>query len=208
MQKNKTEIVIVVDRSGSMGAIREDMEGGIKGFITEQQKLEGETRITYCQFDTEYELVFENKIAADVKDIAIVPRGMTALVDAVGRSINEVGERLAKTDKKDRPEKVIFLVITDGMENSSRELSAEKVKEMVQHQEDEYNWEFVFLGSNIDAVAVGATMGFQQKGSMTYDSNTVGVTNALNSVTCYASTTRSGMKASFSAEDRTAASKG
>lgn len=147
--KNLTEIVAILDRSGSMGALRAETIGGFNNFVEEQKKAEGEARLTLVQFDDQYQIDYEGK---DVKEISpldestYIPRGMTALYDAVGKTMITLGERLAKLDEDKRPGQVIVLIITDGQENSSREYAGDKLREMIAHQEEKYNWTFVFLG--------------------------------------------------------------
>jgi hypothetical protein len=147
--KNLTEIVAILDRSGSMGALRAETIGGFNNFVEEQKKAEGIARITLVQFDDKYQIDYEGK---DVKEVpaldesTYVPRGMTALYDAVGKTMITLGERLAKLDEDKRPGQVVVLIITDGLENSSKEYAGDKLREMITHQEEKYNWTFVFLG--------------------------------------------------------------
>lgn len=148
MKKGLCEIIVVLDRSGSMESIKHDMEGGFDNFIAEQKKFDGECKVSLYQFDTEYEAVYEGRDLASVPKCKLVPRGGTALLDALGRTINAVGARFGSEVEWDRPEKVVVLVITDGHENSSREFSYRKIKEMVNTQETNYNWKFVYLGAD------------------------------------------------------------
>ena len=149
-QENLTEIVCIVDRSGSMDAIRKDAQGGFDAFIEEQQKEPGEATVTLAQFDDKYEMVWENKPLVEIKkgDYLLMPRGMTALLDAVGKTVRSVGERLDRTDEDKRPAKVIVTIITDGHENHSKEYKREQIMEMINHQRDKYKWEFLFLAAN------------------------------------------------------------
>ncbi len=165
MNLNLTDITLVVDRSGSMQEIQSDAEGGVNAFIQEQSKHEGEALLTLVQFDTEYEFVHRGLPISQVPHYHLLPRGGTALLDAVGRAISETGQRLAKMNEADRPGLVVVVVMTDGEENSSREFSKEKVKEMTEHQQQVYNWQFIFLGANQDAFAEAGKMGFDRGGS-------------------------------------------
>jgi hypothetical protein len=150
--KNYTDLNIILDRSGSMSSIANDMVGGIKTFLDKEKETGDDTKVSFYQFDDQYEAVFIDKdIKEDIK-IDLLPRGSTALLDALGRTIVSVGEKLSKLDEKDRPNRVLFLVITDGYENASREFSSEDVKEKVKHQREKYAWDFVFLGAGEDAV--------------------------------------------------------
>ena len=164
MRPDLTDITLVVDRSGSMQAIRLDAEGGVNAFIAEQAKEPGEALLTLVQFDTEYEFVHRGAPIRQVPEYQLVPRGMTALLDAVGRAINETGERLAKMDEADRPGLVVFVVMTDGEENSSKEFSKAQIKQMIQHQQEKYQWHFTFLGANQDAFAEAAAIGVYADG--------------------------------------------
>ena len=168
MRSDLTDITLVVDRSGSMSNVKEDAEGGVNSFITSQAKEPGEALLTLVQFDTEYEFVHKGVPIAEVPAYELHPRGMTALLDAVGRGINETGERLAGINESDRPGLVIFVVMTDGLENSSREFSKSQLKEMVDRQQRGYNWQFTFLGANQDAFAEAGDMGFHAAGVANY----------------------------------------
>jgi uncharacterized protein YegL len=159
--KNKTELVLVVDRSGSMATIQDDAQGGINSFIKEQKLAKGEATLTLCQFDTEYEFVEKSTPIQDVKPYKLMPRGGTALNDAIGRTINETGQRLAALPEEERPALVIFLVVTDGEENSSREFTGPQIKEMIEHQKNKYNWNFNFLGTEESSIGTARDLGFQ-----------------------------------------------
>ena len=121
MNRNLTDITVVLDRSGSMTTVMHDVTGGFDKFIEEQKKVQGEALLTLVQFDTEYEFVHKAKNIKDIPKLEFMPRGMTALLDAMGRAITETGERLRNMKEEDRPGKVICLIITDGQENSSKE---------------------------------------------------------------------------------------
>ena len=164
MRSDLTDITLVVDRSGSMEQVREDAEGGVNSFIAQQAKEPGEALLTLVQFDTEYEFLHKGVPISQVPKYELVPRGMTALLDAVGRAINETGERLAKMDEQDRPGLVVFVVMTDGLENSSKEFSKATIKEMIERQQQQYSWHFTFLGANQDAFAEAGGMGIDAAG--------------------------------------------
>ncbi len=159
MRQELTDITVVLDRSGSMHSCQSDAEGGLNRFIDDQKKQPGEANFTLVQFDTEYEFVHRGIPIKSVPHCSLVPRGNTALLDAVGRAIVETGERLAKLPEADRPGLVVFVVITDGEENSSKEFSLTRIKEMIQHQQDVYKWQFIYLGANQDAFAEAGAMG-------------------------------------------------
>jgi hypothetical protein len=164
MRSDLTDITLVVDRSGSMEAVREDAEGGVNAFLREQAQQPGEALLTLVQFDTHYEFVHQGVPVKDAPGYKLVPRGCTALLDAVGRAINETGDRLAKTAETDRPGLVVFVIVTDGHENASREFSKAKVKEMIDRQQSQYHWQFTFLGANQDAFAEAGGMGIDAAG--------------------------------------------
>lgn len=159
MRQDLTDITVVMDRSGSMQACRTDAEGGLNRFVEDQKKQPGSAVFTLVQFDTEYEFVHRGVPIGSVPPYELVPRGNTALLDAVGRAIVETGERLAAMPEKDRPGLVVFVIVTDGEENSSREFTLEQIKEKITHQRDVYKWQFTFLGANADAFADAGAMG-------------------------------------------------
>ena len=162
-----TLLVLVVDRSGSMETIRLDMEGGIKHLIKEQATGPGNCVVTLAQFDTEYELVFEAIPAAEVTGYHLVPRGSTALLDAIGRTIGGVRSWLGKLPAERQPDQVVFAVVTDGLENSSREWSRDQVMAAVKERSDA-GWQFSFLGANQDAIKEGGDLGVDAARAMTY----------------------------------------
>ena len=174
MRSDLTDITLVVDRSGSMEQVREDAEGGVNSFIAQQAKEPGEALLTLVQFDTEYEFLHKGVPISQVPKYELVPRGMTALLDAVGRAMNETGERLAKMDEGDRPGLVVFVVMTDGLENSSKEFSKATIKEMIERQQQQYSWHFTFLGANQDAFAEAGGMGIAAAGVANYSLDKVG----------------------------------
>jgi uncharacterized protein YegL len=181
--KNYTNLNIILDRSGSMASIANDMVGGIKTFLQKEKETNDETKVSFYQFDDKYDVVFEDKDIKETLDITLNPRGSTALLDAVGRTIVSVGEKLSKMDEKDRPNRVLFLVITDGYENSSKEFSSEVVKEKVKHQRETYAWDFVFLGAGEDAVlAQHAGLGIGASSSKGFACSSDAITLTWNSV--------------------------
>ena len=159
MNPELTDITLVVDRSGSMSSIRSDAEGGVNEFIKSQAKLPGEATLSLIQFDTEYQFVHRGVPIDKVRPYKLKPRGATALLDAVGRAINDAGARLARMNPDDRPGLVVFVIMTDGMENSSVEFTKSKIKDMIEHQESKYNWQFVFLGADQDVFAEAESIG-------------------------------------------------
>lgn len=173
MNNNLTDITLVVDRSGSMEAIRADAEGGVNTFLTDQAGQQGEALVTLVQFDTSYEFVHRGVPVKEVPRYELVPRGGTALLDAVGRAINETGERLSKMAEADRPGLVVFVVMTDGEENSSQEFAKATIKKMIEHQQSTYNWQFTFLGANQDAFAEAGSIGMTAAGTANFAASKV-----------------------------------
>lgn len=177
MNKNLTEIIFLIDRSGSMAGLESDTIGGFNSLIEKQCRLEGETLLTTVLFDDQYEVLWNGIDAnhARLTDKEYYVRGTTALLDAVGKTILDVGYRLAKTSKEQRPGKVIFVITTDGMENASREFTYAKVKEMIQHQKDKYSWEFIFIGANIDAAREADSIGISEYDAYNFEASSAGV---------------------------------
>lgn len=163
-----THIEFVLDRSGSMHSIRTDIEGGFDAFIADQRTHPGQCTVSLAQFDNEYETVFTAMDVNEVPALNLVPRGSTAMLDAIGRSISALGSRLAALPEAERPGTVIFAIMTDGMENSSREFTHEGVKDLITTQEQTYNWQFLYMGADQDAIEVGASIGVPADRSLTY----------------------------------------
>ncbi|WP_326646626.1 VWA domain-containing protein [Streptosporangium sp. NBC_01755] len=168
---NLRHIVIILDRSGSMALVKDDTEGGLKAFLAEQINAPSETTVSLYQFDDRYEIVYENTPLADVPDFALKPRGMTALLDAVGMTINRVGGHLATLPEDSRPGEVVAVILTDGAENSSKEYTLPQVKDLITRQRDTYGWAFVFLGADQDAFAAAGGMGIGRASTLSYGSN-------------------------------------
>ncbi len=210
MKKDLTDITIVLDRSGSMEKVRQDTIGGYNSYIEAQQKLPGECMVSLVQFDDQYEPVYGGKRVKEAPLLTaatFVPRGYTALLDAIGRTINATGARLSALTEDQRPEKVIFVIVTDGGENASKEFTREKVFGMIGHQRTTYLWDFVFIGANQDAIQTGASLNIGANSSMTYAANEAGTKSAFQSASNYTAHTRSAAGAaagasSFTAEDR------
>jgi uncharacterized protein YegL len=173
MNPDLTDITLVIDRSGSMQERRADAEGGVNAFIEKQAQEPGEALLTLVQFDTEYEILHSGVPIGKVPEYELVPRGATALLDAVGRAINETGERLSRLDEADRPGLVIFVITTDGLENSSREFTRDRIREMIRHQQERYNWHFTFLGANQDAFAEAGGLGIPLAAAAQYSKDRV-----------------------------------
>lgn len=167
-KKDYTHLTLVVDRSGSMEAMKEEAQGGINTLLTEQFALPGKLTVTLVEFDDHIDTVA--RLAKKTMDYSLVPRGMTALLDAVGSEIVKTGADLDKMKEDARPDKVLFVIVTDGEENQSKEYTFEKVKELIAHQKDAYNWSFQFLGAG-EAVWQGQSLGM---GSSSYNGQDIG----------------------------------
>lgn len=162
MKKNLTELVFILDKSGSMSGLKKDTIGGYNAMLEQQRKVDGECVITTVLFDNRYELLHDR---IDIRAIQSISEkeyfvgGSTALLDAIGKTIHKIGTAQKNTAEDYRAERVMFVIITDGEENASRHYSSVQVKEMIQRQKERYGWEFIFLGANIDAVETAGRFG-------------------------------------------------
>ena len=159
MRMDLTEIVLVVDRSGSMASCRAEAQAGIDHFIRSQKEQPGQARLTLCAFDDRYEFPYQGTLIHEVTGFTLQPRGSTALLDAVGKSINETGQRLAAMPEHERPGLVVFMIVTDGQENASHEFTKAQIRQMIEHQQQAYKWQFSYVGANHDAFADAVSMG-------------------------------------------------
>jgi hypothetical protein len=207
MKDNFTRIAIILDRSGSMETCKESTVAGFNEFIRTQKEIPGEAIVKLVQFDDQYETVFDKplKECPELTQGTFVPRGSTALLDAQGRTIVELGQELAALPEPERPSKVIVVTLTDGLENASKHYNLEKIGEMIREQRDKYNWDFVFLGANQDAIATAAAMNIPLPSAMSYSTSKAGVAATMAAASQYVRSARSGKVAAFSDEDRKAA---
>ncbi|WP_449539185.1 vWA domain-containing protein [Ferdinandcohnia sp. Marseille-Q9671] len=173
----KTELVFILDKSGSMSGLEADTIGGYNSMLQKQKKEEGEAIVTTVLFDHQYELLHDR---INVKGISPITNkeyevgGTTALLDAIGFSIQKISNVQKHTSEKEQAEKVLFVITTDGMENASREYTAANIKKMVQQQKEKYGWEFMFLGANIDAISTAAQFGIDEDYAVNYHADEVG----------------------------------
>jgi uncharacterized protein YegL len=177
MKKDLTELVFILDRSGSMSGLESDTIGGYNSMLEKQKKEPGEAVVTTVLFDDRYELLHDRinlKGIAPITDKEYFVRGSTALLDAVGKTINKIGNVQKHTAEDERAENIMFIITTDGMENASREFSYEKVRGMIEHQKNKYGWEFIFLGANIDAVATAERFGIRKDRAVNYNADSEG----------------------------------
>ena len=181
MKKNLTEIVFILDRSGSMSGLEKDTIGGYNSMLTRQRQEKGEAFVSTVLFDNESVVIHDRVPVERVEDITereYYVRGCTALLDAVGGAIHHIGNIHKYARDEDVPEKTLFIITTDGMENASRSYTYDKVKQMIERQKEKYGWEFLFLGANIDAAAMGAKIGIDRDFTVDYKSDGIGT--ALN----------------------------
>lgn len=175
MTNKKTEITFILDRSGSMSGLESDTIGGYNSLLEKQKDLEGECKITTVLFDDKIEVIHDRIDIKNIKNLTeneYYVRGMTALIDAIGYSINK---QINVHKAGEKSENVMFVIITDGYENSSKEFTSQKVKEMIEYQKEKYNWEFVFLGANIDSVETAKYYGIGADRAMDYKADSEGV---------------------------------
>lgn len=199
-----TEIVVVLDKSGSMHPITMDTIKSFNGFVQQQKDIGDNASLSLYLFDTIVTVLYEGTPIKEVKPLDIttyLPGGGTALNDAVGRAIHDLGERLRKFNESERPNKQVMVIITDGEENSSRNYTHQQVKDMIVHQEQKYNWQFLFLGANIDAFQVGGSYGISMNKCFNFEHSARGVASG-----CYANSNaillyRTGLKASCDYDD-------
>ena len=181
MNKNLTELVFILDRSGSMAGLESDTIGGFNALIEKQKKESGEAFVSVVLFDSECEVIYDR---VDVKKIEPMTdrqyyvRGCTALLDAVGGAVKHIANVHKYAREEDKPGRTLFVITTDGLENASRRCSAEEVKRLVKRQQEEYGWEFLFLGANIDAVTTASHFGIRADRAVRYNSDHTGT--ALN----------------------------
>ncbi|MBK6887357.1 MAG: VWA domain-containing protein [Tetrasphaera sp.] len=163
-----THIYFLLDRSGSMQSIKSDTEGGFAAFLEEQRKAPGRCRVTLAQFDDTYEVVYADRDVRDVPPLVLAPRNTTALLDSIGRLVTDAGRALSARPEHERPGTVVVAIMTDGMENASREWTHTAVKTLIEQQERDYQWQFLYLGADQDAIEVGHSIGVAAGNSLTY----------------------------------------
>lgn len=177
MKKNLTELVFILDRSGSMQGLERDTIGGFNAMLEKQKKEPGEAFVSTVLFDDYTEVLHDRVKLGEVRPITereYFVRGCTALLDAVGGAIRHIGNIHKYARPEDVPEHTLFVITTDGMENASRRYSAEKVREMIRHQKERYGWEFLFLGANIDAVETAGALGIDADRAVNYHCDSAG----------------------------------
>lgn len=185
MNETLTELICIIDRSGSMSRIRNQAIAGINGFLQEQAAVPGDARMTMVQFDNVYEPLHAGTPLAQVPLLntsTYAPRGSTALLDAIGRTIDDVGRRLSKTPEPERPAHVLVAILTDGYENASTDYTGSQIRQMIEHQQTKYDWDFIYLGANQDAFAEGGAIGIKAFDTAQWDSTPQGTFAALHNM--------------------------
>lgn len=201
MKDDLTLVAVLVDHSGSMSTCREDMQGGLNTFIEEQRKLPGLLDLAVAHFDHRFEIVRPMGRLESPFEYSLIPSGNTALRDAMGRFITDIGGQLRDKSEEERPAKVIMVIVTDGKDNASKEWDKGALSRLVQQQQDQWKWEFVFLGANIDAISEARSLGIPTGSSLTFTTNnSLGVYGMASS---YVGTLRStGKRQEFTETDR------
>ena len=177
MRKGLTEVVFILDRSGSMSGLESDTIGGYNSMLDKQKKEEGEAVMSTVLFDDRTDVLYDRKSIADIQPITekeYYVRGCTALLDAVGGAIRHIGHVQKELPEDDKPEKTLFIITTDGMENASRQYTYDKVKKMVEKKKKKKGWEFIFLGANIDAIDVAGRFGVAANRAVRYENDAEG----------------------------------
>lgn len=205
-KENSSLIAVVMDRSGSMVAMRDETINGFNHFLEDQKKQPGECKLYYTQFDNEYEIVHDFIDIQAMEPLTYAtyePRGMTALLDAIGVTITAVGKRLSSMPEDERPSTVIFVIQTDGQENASKEFDLPTIQKMIKEQGEKYNWQFVWLAAGEDALNQFAKLGADWGQTMSYnssDASNVAAYAAMSSNVLHARTT--GSTRTFTDEER------
>ena len=187
MKNKKTHISVILDRTGSMESIRDDVIGGFNAFLKEQKEGKDKTTLTLVQFDTQnpYEIIHWLKPISEVTELnksTYVPRAATPLLDALGRGINDLEKCIDDLKKSDKPGKVVVVVITDGQENSSVEFKKDQIVKMIKERQEKDNWQFVFLSADLEAIKDAGAMGIRARASMSFDKDNKGVSDAFASL--------------------------
>lgn len=188
MKQGLTWIVSILDESGSMSSIKNDTIGSYNTFIEEQKKVEGEAYVTLVKFNSNIEKVYESNIqsVSELKSNDYVPAHMTRLYDAIGQTSKEIKEKIKSLPDEEKPEKVLFVITTDGEENSSREYNREKIFKMIEKREKK-NWKFIYLGANQDAMKEGGKIGINKFNTVTWSADSKGINSAYMATSNYAS---------------------
>ena len=201
----RTDITVVLDRSGSMESTRDDAMNGFNALVADQKRVPGDAWLSLVQFDDRYQIDYTEMPMALVPELTpdtYQPRGSTALLDALGRTIDAIGSRLAARPEAARPDKVVVVTITDGMENASHTFNAAAVGAKIAHQRDVYKWEFLFVGSNQDAIMTAAKMNIPAAQALSYMPGSRGTRAAFDAIGDMLSAERLGGRGIFTDDQR------
>lgn len=200
---NRSDITILLDRSGSMESLKHDVEGGFAALLAEQRKLPGECALSLVQFDSQaIEALYTAVPIKWAPELRLVPRGSTPLLDAVGSTIVKTGERFAALSEAERPGRVLFVIITDGLENASKEYGKAEVRALVERQRRDYRWEFLYLGANVDAFAEAGAMGIARECAAAYEPTPSGAHHVFAVASAKLASHRRGAGIAFTEKER------
>jgi hypothetical protein len=206
MKNDSTLIILVLDRSGSMSPIAEQTIAGVNSFIKAQKEIPGDAKFTLVQFDDQFDTIhfmLPMNLVPKLTSARYVPRASTSLLDAIGQTIDKTGKTLATMDEDFRPGRVIFAIMTDGEENSSKEYTQPQINQMIKHQREKYNWEFHFLGAGQDAIKVAASYAIPMQFAMNIQGTAKGIARAFDTYSANIGSSRlSGQSVSYSDMDR------
>ena len=193
MNTNLSEIIFILDRSGSMSGLEHETIKGYNRFLRSQREIPGVAQVTTVLFDDQYELLHNGvniRLVMPITGDEYFTRGSTALLDAVGKTILDVGSRLNQAREEDRPGKVIFIITTDGHENASQEFNWHTIRDMIRHQREKYSWEFIFLGANIDSDETAEEMGISKSRTANFNADENGMNSMFHCMESYVSDIR------------------
>lgn len=197
MKKSSAFIVMLVDKSGSMSLIKQGAIDGFNNFVKAQLEIKDDSLATVCLFDSEYLYIVDKQ---PLKDVALldnynyIPKGSTALNDALGSTINKVSQQIVSMPEKKRPSKVIVCIISDGEENASQEYTQEQIKSLIEYRKEHFKWEFVFIGTNQDIVKTRKAYSFDAKATFAFNATSKGVQEGYDMMSCYVTNVRSSSK--------------
>lgn len=197
MENKTTELVFIIDRSGSMSGLESDTIGGFNSMLKQQQSVDGKAFVTTVLFDDEYELLHDRVGIQNVKPLTekdYTTRGSTALLDAIGKTIHNIRKAQKEASEEDRSEKVMFFIITDGHENASRRYTFQMIQDRIKHYKKKHGWEFLFFGANMDAIAEAAKIGIDDNRAQNYCSDSVGTASVYTAMSAVSTAFRTGKK--------------
>lgn len=197
MKENYTHVIMLIDRSGSMESCKQTMEKGILKFLEAQRKEEGTCTVTAARFNYEYQLLYEHQDIQSIGPVTIEPKGMTALYDSMYRLIEDAGKALNQLPENEKPSNVLYLTITDGIENASTDINGPQLAKLVRQQEEQYNWNFTYIGANHDSFLTANNLGMRVNTSLNYRTNEAGIDEMFNKLSNATSRYRKGENKKF-----------